>query len=70
MTINKIRDEKLQYDINRKSAKISALSSGNINKYEYLTGEEILAWGMLPRVIEQARGQTSKSNWRAWKTIG
>ena len=43
MTINKIRDEKLQYDINRKSAKISALSSGNINKYEYLTGEEILA---------------------------
>ena len=45
MTINKIRDEKLQYDINRKSAKISALSSGNINKYEYLTGEEILAWG-------------------------
>ena len=70
MTINKIRDEKLQYDINRESVKISALSSGNINKYKYLTGEEILAWGMLPRVIEQARGETGESNWRAWKTIG
>ena len=43
MTIDdKIRDEKLQYDINREAAKISALSSGKIDKYEYLTGEEIL----------------------------
>ena len=43
MTIDKkIRDEKLQYDINIKAAKISALSSGKIDKYEYLTGEEIL----------------------------
>ena len=43
MTINhKIRDEKLQYDINREAAKISALSSGKIRKYEYLTGEDIL----------------------------
>ena len=43
MTINdQIRDEKLQYDINRKAAKISALSSGKIFKYEYLTGKEIL----------------------------
>ena len=43
MTIHdKIRDEKLQYDINREAAKISALSSGKIDKYEYLTGEEIL----------------------------
>ena len=42
MTINdQIRDEKLQYDINRKTAKISALSSGNIQKYEYFTGEDI-----------------------------
>ena len=41
MTIDdKIRDEKLQYDINRKAAKISALSSGKIDKYEYVTGEE------------------------------
>ena len=36
-----IIDEKLQYDINREIAKISALSSGKIDKYEYLTGEEI-----------------------------
>ena len=39
---DQIRDEKLQYDINREAAKISALSSGKIDKYEYLTGEEIL----------------------------
>ena len=39
---DKIRDGKLQYDINREAAKISALSSGKIYKYEYLTGEEIL----------------------------
>ena len=39
---DQIRDEKLQYDINREAAKISNLSSGKINKYEYLTGEEIL----------------------------
>ena len=43
MAINdKIRDEKLQYDINREVAKISALSSGKIHNYEYLTGEDIL----------------------------
>ena len=43
MTIkDKIRDEKLQYDNNREAAKISALSSGKIDKYEYLTDEEIL----------------------------
>ena len=43
MTINdQIKDEKLQYDINREAAKISALSSGKIHKYEYLTSEDIL----------------------------
>ena len=43
MTIDdQIRDEKLQYDINREAAKISALSSNKFNKNEYLTGEEIL----------------------------
>ena len=43
MTIeDQIRDEKLQYDINREVAKISALSPGKFDKYEYLTGEEIL----------------------------
>ena len=41
-TSDQIRDEKLQYDINREVAKISALSSGKIHKYEYLTGEDIL----------------------------
>ena len=42
-TINdQIRDEKLQYDINREAAKISALSSGEIHNYEYFTGEDIL----------------------------
>ena len=42
MTINdKIRDEELQYDINR-AAKVSPLLSGKIEKYEYLIGEEIL----------------------------
>ena len=43
MTIDKkIWDEKQQYDINREAAKTLALSSGKIDKYEYLTGEEIL----------------------------
>ena len=42
MTIDdKIRDEKLQYDINREAAKISALSTAKIDKYECLTSEEI-----------------------------
>ena len=45
MTIDdEIKDEKLQYDIDREAAKISALSSDKINKYEYLTGEEILPY--------------------------
>ena len=38
---DKIRDEKLQYNINREAAKTSALSSGKIDKYEYLSGGEI-----------------------------
>ena len=43
MTIaDEIRNEKLQYHVNREAAKISALSSGKIDKYEYLTVEEIL----------------------------
>ena len=43
MTIDeKTRDENLQYDINREAAKISPLSSGKIDKYEYLTDEEML----------------------------
>ena len=39
---DKIGDEKLEYNINREAEKISALSSEKINKYEYLTCEEIL----------------------------
>ena len=42
ITDYQIKDEKLQYDINRVAAKIFALSPGKINKYEYLTGEDIL----------------------------
>ena len=43
MTIDdQIRDEKLKFDINGEAANISALSSGKIYKYEYLTGEDIL----------------------------
>ena len=39
MTIDhNVREEKLQYDINREAAKRSALSHGKIDKYEYLTG--------------------------------
>ena len=40
--VNKIRDEKLQDNINREAVKMSALSSVKINNYEYLTSEEIL----------------------------
>ena len=51
---DQIRDEKLQYDFNREAAKISALSSGKIDKYEYLTGEEILPSNQ-QKIIEQAK---------------
>ena len=39
---DQLREDKLQYDINREAVKISALSSNKIGKYEYLTGEETL----------------------------
>ena len=55
MTIdNKIRDENLQYDSNGEAAKISAFSSGKIDKYEYYTGEDMLLSDQR-RVIEQAK---------------
>ena len=55
MTIeDQIRDEKLQYDINREAAKISALSSGKLDKYEYLTGEGILPSNQ-QQIIQQAK---------------
>ena len=54
MTINdQIKDEKLQYDIN-KEAKIFALSSGKLHKYEYLTGEDILP-STQQQIIEQTK---------------
>ena len=40
--IDKIRDETLLYNINREVAKVSVLSSGKIDKFDYLTGKEIL----------------------------
>ena len=55
MTIGyNIRDKKLQFNINRETAKISALSSGKIDKYEYLTGKEILP-SNYRQIIEQAK---------------
>ena len=55
MTIeDQIKDETLQYDMNREAANISALSSGKIDKYEYLTGEEILPSNQ-QQIIQQAK---------------
>ena len=55
MTINdQIRDEKLQYNINREAAEISAKSSGKFHKYEYLTGEDILPSNQ-QQIIKQGR---------------
>ena len=53
-TDDKIRDEKLQYDIKKEAAKVSALLSGKIDKFEDLIGEEILISDQR-RVIEQAK---------------
>ena len=55
MTVDdKVRDEKLQYDINREAAKILALLSGKIDKDEYLTGEEISPY-IQRQITEQAK---------------
>ena len=60
MTINdQIKDEKLQYDINREAAKISALSSEKVYKYEYFTGENIFPLG-------KAFEKQNKNNQRSW----
>ena len=45
-----------QYDLDRKAAKISAFSSNNLGKYEYLTGEDL---GLKPSTVEQARFEYS-----------
>ena len=55
MTIDdKSKDEKLHFDINREAARISALSSGKTDKYEYLTGEELWPSNQ-KQTIEQAK---------------
>ena len=55
MTIDdQIRDKKQQYDINRGTAKILALSSNKIDTYEYLTGAEILPSNQ-KQIIEQSK---------------
>ena len=52
----KIMQNEAQYDLDRKTAKISAWSSNNLDKYEYLTGEDL---GLKPNTIEQARFEYS-----------
>ena len=55
MTIDDlIKNEKLQYDINKEAEKLSALSSGKIDNYEYLSGEEILPSNQ-KQITEQAK---------------
>ena len=64
MIDNRIRHERLQYNINREAAKISALSSDKIDKYEYLTGEEIL-----PSNQQQIIGQAKLTYSPSWKAF-
>ena len=52
----KIMQNKAQYDLDRKEAKLSALSSNNLDKYEYLTGEDL---GLKPSTVEQAKFEYS-----------
>ena len=59
MTIDdQTMDEKLQQDINKEAAKILALSSGKLRKYEYLTGEDILP-STQQQIIEQSKSTYS-----------
>ena len=52
----KVMQNEAQYDLDRKAAKISALSSNNFVKYEYLTGEDL---GLKPSTVEQAKFEYS-----------
>ena len=52
----KIKQNETQYDLDREAAKISALSSKNLDKYEYLTGEDL---GLKPNTAEQAKFEYS-----------
>ena len=85
MTIDdKTKDENLRYNFNSEAAKISALSSGKIDKYEYLIGEEILPPGQsrktepakftyspLSKTFEKQEnnGKTRKKASRSFKSI-
>ena len=70
MTIDdKIRDQKMQYDINSEAAKVSAISSRKICKYVYLTSEEILPYNQI-QIIQQATYSTlGKAFEKQTKTI-
>ena len=52
----KIKQNEAQYDLDREAAKISAFSSNNLDKYEYLTGEDL---GLKPSTVEQAKFEYS-----------
>ena len=52
----KIKQNESQYDLDREAAKISALSSNNLDKYEYLTGEDL---DLKPSTVEQAKFEYS-----------
>ena len=52
----KIKQNEAQYDLDRKAAEISALSSKNLDKYEYLTGEDL---GLKPSTVEKAKFEYS-----------
>ena len=52
----KVLKNEAQYDLDRKTAKMSALSSNNLDKYEYLTGEDL---GLKPSTVEQAKFEYS-----------
>ena len=52
----KIMQNKARYDLDRKAAKVSALSSNNLDKYEYLAGEDL---GLKPSTVEQAKFEYS-----------
>ena len=64
MTINeqikilndKIRSNQAQYDLDKQNAKISALSSGELDKYEYLTGEDL---GYKPDLVQKVKFEYS-----------
>ena len=56
-TLNKkIKQNEGQYDLDREAAKISALSSNNLDKYELLTGEDL---GLKPSTVEQTKFEYS-----------